>query len=1820
MKKVVRILLAIVMVMCLTLTITACKNDCQKGNHTWDDGKVTSAPTCTEKGVKTYTCVKCNETKTEDIDKLGHDFENGIDKGTTEATCTSAAIQTIQCARCSETTTKTVGSPLSHNPSNTWQVDAVKNTHYKTCANGCGLRIDEHAIDFVLDAEQPNAPTCEQAGSLSYHCTHEGCTVTNTDEQAKLGHSPATEWSHGEIDGKDMHWHECTREDCSAKLDLAECSVDVTAYIHENIGGVNKHYNVCSVCETHYNEENCAATGEYQIDTALNKHYKTCDKCEYRLEEADHDALGELVKSAEGHAHKCSACGNTPALTAHTEVEIPAVAPTCNEDGTTAGVKCSECEYVITAPEIDTNRPKHNWVWVYGADRADDMLAYAHYQKCNVCNTVDESSKSASHTLVMTQGDKDYHWEACECGYADLENKSAHNYETELVCPVCNKVPEHIRFALRIGDGEYQSWHDNVAEEQNVTLQEVVNQVPANSTATIYIGMDIEDGVGIFVSNNKNITFRFNNHTYNVSRETVGSAGTENQAFHLEQGSTIAIYNATITATASNVRMLVQNYSNLTLDNVKLNAADNANIAYVLSNNAGTVVLRNDTELRAHDGKVALDVYYNLKGYYPAGVSVTVESGCLVSGIIEYGADVEADGWTDKTVLSLPSKDRNYNIRFTTSNVTCETANITKGGDRLTHEEDNGIVTTEPTCAVKGVKTYTCTRCGHTRTEDIAALGHDFATVLTTDAEELTHYYACSRCDERQDETECTFETRGAVAATCISTGMRGETYCSVCNHVYEKNTATNKNPANHEGSLEWTTDGEVHYQQYSCCHAEDTDNLHEMEWVAESTTATCVSDGVTTYKCGHEGCTLTKTENVSALGHTYGDFADDNNGETHTKTCTRAGCTADTPGHSVTENHEYVYISVDNDNHTKMCDCGYEADEAHIWNNGEVTTAPTCTEDGVKTYTCTADGCGGTKTEVIVKLGHEFAATYSVDDETGKHYRSCTHAGCTVRDDEHQPDMKTTSTANCTQAGVETTACQHTNCSVQTSKDVAALGHNVETATYQSEGKHIGECARCNETVTEDCNADGANGECSACGRKAASKSVESNITFTYNDITSSKITNGYELTKEGVFVSIIKDKGTTAPQTYQNVEIRAYISNKLTVKLAGGLITSIEFGGGIANANSKGKKPTGCSVNIGSLTDWKSWSNDNDGASEITFVVKGEAGNWGFKYIKVYYTATSACYHDNVRHIESAIQADCVTMGFSGECYYCPDCGHCYQDANCVNDSDVTVTPALSENGEHSYGNVVAVKTATCTETGVKVEHKHCSVCGQYVSADGTTVFSESDVIEPVNADNHAYGEWQQSGTEAEPTHTRICGNDNTHTETVACQAADGAQYLTSPTHHWKECATCGNTIGYVEHDFTNGDCVCGASSDTKYLPINVTNAVSGTPLTETVATVTGLSELGIVGQSYAFTVTVMGYRVESVVANGTELNAVDGGYTYTVVDGDNNIVINLVKLVTITVVQGDTTVGEATLYDANGDTIALDTYNKVTLDKGAVVNLSVEVDIDLYQVSVYYNNVLQDLTDFDCIVPTTEDIEVKLAYTGLVIVNFEEEVANGMVGVDVGGTAIATGNKVAVGSTLAITIAHDDGYEVTSVKVGEDEATLSGDTYTYLIPDTLAAGTELTVTVTIDVAAKVWTKVTSLDQINTTDKYIVVCVSKNMVACGVNSSVLKNEAITIANNEIKELSAGAIYFKLENAATSGNYLMHAYDQTGTSLGYCSSTAKNKLDLTSTGTECSITTGTDSTVIDFGTYGKLQYNASSPRFACYTSAQTAVQLFVQA
>ena len=86
----------------------------------------------------------------------------------------------------------------------------------------------------------------------------------------------------------------------------------------------------------------------------------------------------------------------------------------------------------------------------------------------------------------------------------------------------------------------------------------------------------------------------------------------------------------------------------------------------------------------------------------------------------------------------------------------------------------------------------------------------------------------------------------------------------------------------------------------------------------------------------------------------------------------------------------------------TFTCSCGATYTEAipakgHIWDDGVVTTAATCTEAGVKTYTCTV--CNATKPEAIEALGHDWNETtvvYAANGNNGTKTYACRREGCT--------------------------------------------------------------------------------------------------------------------------------------------------------------------------------------------------------------------------------------------------------------------------------------------------------------------------------------------------------------------------------------------------------------------------------------------------------------------------------------------------------------------------------------------------------------------------------------------------------------------------------------------------------------------------------------------------------------------------------------------------------------------------------------------------------------------------------------------------------
>ena len=99
--------------------------------------------------------------------------------------------------------------------------------------------------------------------------------------------------------------------------------------------------------------------------------------------------------------------------------------------------------------------------------------------------------------------------------------------------------------------------------------------------------------------------------------------------------------------------------------------------------------------------------------------------------------------------------------------------------------------------------------------------------------------------------------------------------------------------------------------------------------------------------------------------------------------------------------NHNYgVWEKYDDNQHRRYCECGELAYSDHAWDTGVVTTAPTCTTEGGKTYTCV--DCGATKTESIAinKDAHpsfENGSSYWLNIDYVNHVHECTECGMSV-------------------------------------------------------------------------------------------------------------------------------------------------------------------------------------------------------------------------------------------------------------------------------------------------------------------------------------------------------------------------------------------------------------------------------------------------------------------------------------------------------------------------------------------------------------------------------------------------------------------------------------------------------------------------------------------------------------------------------------------------------------------------------------------------------------------------------------------------------
>lgn len=245
-------------------------------------------------------------------------------------------------------------------------------------------------------------------------------------------------------------------------------------------------------------------------------------------------------------------------------------------------------------------------------------------------------------------------------------------------------------FSVRLVDGDTDPTYSGVGALNeaigNYKEGNVIEVLSSGNANGLFIGTNsdgshyIGDSSVLIDSGVETIVIDFKCEVMTVTT-AVGSSGTETQAVHLEKDINIVLKNGEIKASGDNFAILVQNYSNLTLDNMVLDGSGMTRgvlkgySMYVLSNNYGNIKICGATRLLAPaDGtsvNYALDVYHYLP-YYETAPIVTFEddfNGYIKGNVSLYGAvtlNVDGKGTfygkLEKTTDPVPNMNINTGL------------------------------------------------------------------------------------------------------------------------------------------------------------------------------------------------------------------------------------------------------------------------------------------------------------------------------------------------------------------------------------------------------------------------------------------------------------------------------------------------------------------------------------------------------------------------------------------------------------------------------------------------------------------------------------------------------------------------------------------------------------------------------------------------------------------------------------------------------------------------------------------------------------------------------------------------------------------------------------------------------------------------------------------------------------------------------------------------------------------------------------------------------------------------------------------------------
>lgn len=165
--------------------------------HSWNEGVTTTAPTCENAGVKTYTCTVCNATKTETLDATGH---TPVEVAEQPATCTKPGHAAgTKCSVCGATISGLEEIPAAgHTVVTDAAVEATCTEAGKTEGSHCSVcntvLVEQEVVPAKGHTEVVDAAieaTCTTPGKTEgSHCSECGSVLVEQEEVPAKGHTP----------------------------------------------------------------------------------------------------------------------------------------------------------------------------------------------------------------------------------------------------------------------------------------------------------------------------------------------------------------------------------------------------------------------------------------------------------------------------------------------------------------------------------------------------------------------------------------------------------------------------------------------------------------------------------------------------------------------------------------------------------------------------------------------------------------------------------------------------------------------------------------------------------------------------------------------------------------------------------------------------------------------------------------------------------------------------------------------------------------------------------------------------------------------------------------------------------------------------------------------------------------------------------------------------------------------------------------------------------------------------------------------------------------------------------------------------------------------------------------------------------------------------------------------------------------------------------------------------------------------------------------------------------------------------------------------